>query len=78
MKQVALVEYIVKSLVEKPEDVRIDEIRNENTSILELRVNENDLGKIIGKKGRIAKSIRTLLLASENRKRRNFLLEIID
>lgn len=78
MNQAYLVEYIVKSLVDKPEEVRIDEIQNERTSILELRVDEEDLGKVIGKKGRIAKSLRTLITSCDNPEKRQYYLEIID
>ena len=61
-----LVEYIVKSLVDEPEAVDIKVIEGEKSTILELKVAEGDIGKVIGKNGRIAKAIRTILSASAN------------
>ena len=78
MNQVDVIEYITKALVDKTDDVRIDEIRNEQSSVLELRVDPDDLGKIIGRKGRIAKNLRTLLNATKTEDSRRFTLEIID
>ena len=66
-----LLETIVKSLVEKPEEVVITENHGEYSVIIELRVSQDDMGKVIGKQGRIAKAIRTILKAAsirENKK----------
>lgn len=59
-----LVEYIAKALVDHPEDVRVSRVEKEKEVTVELRVNESDMGKVIGKQGRIAKSIRTVVKAA--------------
>ena len=59
-----LLEYIAKSLVDYPDDVSVTEATEGNTLILELRVNDADMGKVIGKQGRIAKSIRSVIKAA--------------
>lgn len=59
-----LVEYIARSLVDKPEDVEVIETENERAVILEIRVAPEDMGKVIGKQGKIAKSIRTVTKAA--------------
>ena len=58
-----LVEIIAKSLVDKPEDVHVNEVLGEESIILELKVSPEDMGKVIGKQGRIAKAIRAILKA---------------
>ncbi|MEZ4705379.1 MAG: KH domain-containing protein [Bdellovibrionota bacterium] len=73
-----LLELIVKQLVDKPEDVSVNEVAGEQTSVFELRVNKEDLGKIIGKQGRTAKAIRTLLSAAAVKDSKRVMLEIID
>lgn len=73
-----LVEYIAKSLVEDPNGVEVNLIEGEKSTILELRVAEGDVGKVIGKHGRIAKAIRTLLSASSSRTGKRVVLEILD
>jgi uncharacterized protein len=73
-----LVEHIIKSLVEFPDQISINVIEGEKSTILELRVAESDLGKVIGKHGRIAKAIRLLLSASASRTERRVSLEILD
>jgi hypothetical protein len=73
-----LVEYIVKSLVDEPEAVDIKVIEGEKSTILELKVAEADIGKVIGKNGRIAKAIRTILSASANAQSKRVILEILD
>lgn len=73
-----LVEYIVKSLVDKPESVSLTEVEGEKASILELRVDAADLGKVIGKQGRTAKAIRTILNASGIKSGKKVVLEILD
>lgn len=73
-----LVEYIAKALVDHPDKVEIKEIAGEKTLIYELRVGEGDLGKIIGKEGRTAKAIRTILTAASMKKGKRAQLEIIE
>ncbi|MBN2380898.1 KH domain-containing protein [candidate division WOR-3 bacterium] len=73
-----LLEYMVKSLVDNPDNVQIDEIAGEKTIIYELRVGEGDLGKVIGKEGRMAKAIRTILTAASMKKGKRAQLEIIE
>ncbi len=73
-----LVEYIVKSLVDEPEAVDIKVIEGEKSTILELKVAEADIGKVIVKNGRIAKAIRTILSACANAQSKRVILEILD
>ena len=73
-----LVEYVVKSLVDVPEEVSVNVIEGEKSTILELKVAQEDVGKVIGKQGRIAKAIRTILSASATRDGRRATLEILD
>ena len=73
-----LVSYIVKSIVEFPDQVVITERNDEEGKILELRVAESDLGKVIGKKGRTAKSIRSILGAAAGRKGEKAGLDIVE
>ena len=73
-----LIEYIAKSLVDNPEEVSVTELEGEQTSMIELRVAKEDMGKIIGKQGRTAMAIRTILGgASAKMKKRSF-LEILE
>lgn len=72
-----LLETIVKSLVEKPDEVVITENHGEYSVIIELRVSQDDMGKVIGKQGRIAKAIRTILKAASVRENKKVTLEII-
>jgi predicted RNA-binding protein YlqC (UPF0109 family) len=73
-----LVEYIVKSLVDDPASVAVTVIEGEKSTILELRVAAGDIGKVIGKHGRIAKAIRTVLQAATARDGKHTVLEILD
>ena len=73
-----LVEYIAKSLVDDPSGVQVNEIEGEKSTILELKVAEGDVGKVIGKHGRIAKAIRTILSASATKTGKRVVLEILD
>lgn len=73
-----LVEYIVKALVDKPEDVRINEVKSEKTVILELKVDQQDIGKVIGKQGRIIKAIRVVINAAAAKTMSRVVLEILD
>jgi len=72
------VEYIVKKLVDRPDEVSINEIQGEKTIVLELRVGDGELGKVIGKNGRIAQSIRTLLTATSAKSNKRVVLEILE
>ncbi|HDP81328.1 MAG TPA: KH domain-containing protein [Spirochaetes bacterium] len=73
-----LVEYMVKSLVDHPEEVAIREIEGEKSTILELKVTKEDIGKVIGKHGRIARAIRTIINASATKSGKRVVLEILD
>jgi predicted RNA-binding protein YlqC (UPF0109 family) len=73
-----LVEFIVKSLVDKPDAVRIEEVEGEKASIIELHVDNGDLGKVIGKQGRTAKAIRTIINASGVKSGKKVVLEILE
>lgn len=73
-----LIEYIAKSLVDDPEAVNLSVIEGEKSTILELRVAENDIGKVIGKHGRIAKAMRTVLQAAAAKSGKHTVLEILD
>lgn len=72
-----LVEFIAKSLVDTPEQVDVSEIEGEKSIILELRVAAEDVGKIIGKQGRIAKAIRTVVKAAAAKDGKRVIVEII-
>ena len=73
-----LIEMIAKALVDSPEQVVVTEVVGEQTTVLELKVAQSDLGKIIGKQGRTARAIRTLLGASGMKLRKRFVLEILE
>jgi uncharacterized protein len=73
-----LVEMIAKALVDNPEQVMVTEVEGEQTTVLELRVAPTDLGKVIGKQGRTARCIRTLLGAAGMKLRKRFVLEILE
>lgn len=76
MREKELVEYIAKSLVETPEAVAVKEIRGANVTVLELHVAREDMGRVIGKDGRVANAIRTLLRVATHDDRR-VVLEIV-
>jgi predicted RNA-binding protein YlqC (UPF0109 family) len=73
-----LVEYMAKSLVDDPSGVTVNIIEGEKSTILELKVADNDIGKVIGKHGRIAKAMRTILSAAATKKEKRVVLEILD
>jgi len=73
-----LVEFLAKQLVNHPEAVEVKETQSDTASILELKVAKEDLGRVIGKQGRTAKSIRTILNAAASRTNRKVVLEIIE
>jgi predicted RNA-binding protein YlqC (UPF0109 family) len=72
------IEYLVKQLVDMPEKVQINEIAGERTIVFELRVGNGDMGKVIGKRGQTAGSLRTLLAAVAAKQDKRFVLEILD
>ncbi len=72
------VEFVAKGLVDKPEDVQVVEVEGEQGAVLELRVAKEDLGKVIGKQGRTARALRTLLGAASSKAHRRVMLEIVE
>ena len=74
----ALVEQIAKALVDEPEQVAVRAIDGEQVTVLELRVSPNDLGKVIGKQGRTARSIRTIVGAAGMKLKKRYTLEILE
>jgi len=73
-----LLEMIAKALVDEPDAVQVSEISGEQTTVLELRVAPEDLGKVIGRQGRTARAIRTILGAAGMKLRKHFVLEILE
>jgi len=73
-----LIEYIAKLLVDNPEEVSVTEIEGEQTSVIELKVAKEDLGKVIGKQGRTARAMRTILSAASAKMRKRSVLEILE
>ncbi len=71
-------EYIVKNLVDHPDEVKVAEIEGSRTTVYELRVGQGELGKVIGKEGKTAKSLRTLLAAVAARQGKRAVLEILE
>lgn len=74
---VELVKYVAQALVEKPEAVDVREVENEDSIVIELRVDPDDMGKVIGKQGRIAKAIRTVVKAASAKNPKQVFVEII-
>nr|WP_241754894.1 KH domain-containing protein [Koleobacter methoxysyntrophicus] len=72
-----LVEILAKALVDHPEEVQVNQVEGEQSIILELRVSQEDMGKVIGKQGRIAKAIRTLVKAAAAKEGKRVVVEII-
>jgi predicted RNA-binding protein YlqC (UPF0109 family) len=73
-----LIEFIAKALVDQPDQVKVSEVEGEKTSVIELAVAKEDLGKVIGKQGRTARAIRTILSAASTKIRKRSVLEIIE
>jgi predicted RNA-binding protein YlqC (UPF0109 family) len=73
-----LLELIARSLVDRPDEVEVTEIEGEQTTVLELKVAQEDLGKVIGKQGRTARSIRTILASSGMKLKKRIVFEIIE
>jgi len=73
-----LIKYIAQALVDNPDDVQVTEVEGEQTSVIELKVAKEDLGKVIGKQGRTARAMRTILSAASTKVRKRAVLEIIE
>ncbi len=73
-----MVEVIAKALVDLPAEVTVNEVLGDNTTVIELRVAKTDIGKIIGKEGKTAKAIRTILLGAATKLKRRTVLEIVE
>ncbi len=73
-----LIELVSKALVDMPDQVRVNEIEGEQTTVIELSVDKSDLGKVIGKQGRTARALRTILNAASTKLRKRSVLEIIE
>lgn len=73
-----LVEQIAKALVDEPDNVKVNEVQGENVTVIELRVAQTDLGKVIGKQGRTARAMRTILTAHATKLRKRAVLEIVE
>jgi predicted RNA-binding protein YlqC (UPF0109 family) len=72
-----LVEIIVKALVDNPQEVNITEKQEENATLIEIRVADGDMGKVIGKQGRIAKAIRALVKAASSKEEKKVIVDIV-
>lgn len=72
-----LLEAIIRSLVDEPEEVYVRAVNGDATTILELTVAPNDIGKVVGRQGRMAEALRTLLASVSGRERRRYVLEIV-
>ena len=73
-----LIQFIAKNLVDQPDLVEVNEIEGDQTSVLELKVAKDDLGKVIGKQGRTARALRTILSAASTKIRKRSVLEILE
>ncbi len=73
-----LIDYMARALVDNPDMVSVSEVEGEQTSVIELRVAKEDLGKVIGKQGRTARAMRTILSAASTKIRKRAVLEIIE
>jgi len=73
-----LVEFMAKSLVDNPDEVEVNEVTGEQTTVVELKVSKEDLGKVIGKQGRTARSMRTILNAASTKLNKRSVLEIVE
>ncbi len=73
-----LIQFVSKSLVDMPDQVHVNEVIGEQTTVIELKVDKTDLGKIIGKQGRTARALRTILNAASTKLRKRSVLEIIE
>ena len=78
MQMKDLIKYIAESLVDQPEKVEVSEIEGEQTAVIELKVAKEDLGKVIGKQGRTARAMRTILSAASTKVKKRAVLEILE
>lgn len=74
----SLIKTIAKALVDKPDEVEVTEVEGEQTTVIELKVAKEDLGKVIGKQGRTARALRTILSAASTKIRKRSVLEILE
>jgi predicted RNA-binding protein YlqC (UPF0109 family) len=72
------IEFIIKNLVNYPEDIKISRIDGTKETIIEIRVHQEDVGKVIGKNGSVVRALRTIVSAIGNREKKNYILEVID
>jgi predicted RNA-binding protein YlqC (UPF0109 family) len=72
-----LVEYVAKALVDKPDGVKVDEVQDGNTTVYELEVDEEDIGKVIGRQGRVVRGLRALVKAAATRKGTRVDLDVV-
>jgi predicted RNA-binding protein YlqC (UPF0109 family) len=75
---VEIVEFIVRRLVDEPDAVRVEEIERDGDTVLQLHVAKDDVGKVIGRQGRLARALRTIVRASADRREGRTLLEIVE
>ncbi len=73
-----LIEFLAKSLVDAPDQVKVHQLDRDQATVLEVEVAQPDLGKIIGRQGRTARALRTLLSAAGQKQRRRYILDILD
>jgi len=73
-----LIKFIAQALADNPEEVQVNEVEGEQTSVIELKVAKEDLGKVIGKQGRTARAMRTILSAASTKIRKRAVLEILE
>ena len=72
-----LVEYVTRALVDKPDGVKVDEVQDGNTTVYELEVDEEDIGKVIGRQGRVVRGLRALVKAAATRKGTRVDLDVV-
>ena len=73
-----LVKYIAQALVDEPNEVKVKQVEGEKSIVIELSVAQSDMGKVIGKQGRIAKAIRTVVKAASTRSKKKYVVEIVE
>ncbi len=73
-----LVKYVAESLVDNPSEVKVKQVEGDKTIVLELSVAREDMGKVIGKQGRIAKAIRAVVKAASSKSRKKYVVEIVE
>ena len=78
MNMLELVKYVAESLVDNPSEVKVKQVEGDKTIVLELSVARVDMGKVIGKQGRIAKAIRTVVKAASAKSRKKYVVEIVE